>query len=415
MVTNSISVPLKSLGEFRNGVNFSKEKKGIGLGLINVKDIFSDIPIINYETLDKVDLAGKKGIENYFVEAGDLFFVRSSVKRDGVGLVSLAKTGSRQAIHCGFVIRFRITDENVHPKFLTYLLRSPHYREIIIGASGGAAITNISQSVLGSIEISLPPLNTQRRIAAVLSAYDDLIENNTRRFQILEELAQAIYRQWFVEFQYPGHEAVPLVDSGTDLGKIPQGWEVKKLGDFAESVRRNVKPGEIKKGTPYFGLGDLPKKSIALNQWDVVDDIGSAKLAFHKGEILFGKIRPYFHKVGVAPLDGIGSSDIIVIQPKSSDFFGLVLAVVSSEKFVEHATLTSQGTKMPRANWDVLTEYPIAYPNSEFLERFNAFMQDAVELIHNYIFKNANLRATRDLLLPRLVSGAVDVSGVEIS
>ncbi len=415
MVTNSISVPLKSLGEFRNGVNFSKEKKGIGLGLINVKDIFSDIPIINYETLDKVDLAGKKGIENYFVEAGDLFFVRSSVKRDGVGLVSLAKTGSRQAIHCGFVIRFRITDENVHPKFLTYLLRSPHYREVIIGASGGAAITNISQSVLGSIEISLPPLNTQRRIAAVLSAYDDLIENNTRRIQILEELAQAIYRQWFVEFQYPGHEAVPLVDSGTDLGKIPQGWEVKKLGDFAESVRRNVKPGEIKKGTPYFGLGDLPKKSIALNQWDVVDDIGSAKLAFHKGEILFGKIRPYFHKVGVAPLDGIGSSDIIVIQPKSSDFFGLVLAVVSSEKFVEHATLTSQGTKMPRANWDVLTEYPIAYPNSEFLERFNAFMQDAVELIHNYIFKNANLRATRDLLLPRLVSGAVDVSGVEIS
>ena len=287
-------------------------------------------------------------------------------------------------------------------------------RQHFYNSAYGAAIQNINTAILRETEIPYPPLRTQQKIAAVLSAYDDLIENNTRRIQILEEMAQAIYRQWFVEFEYPGHETVPLVDSGTELGEIPQGWEVVKLGDLTESVRRNIKPGELKKETPYFGLEHLPRKSIALNRWNLVDDVGSTKLAFQRGEILFGKIRPYFHKVGVAPLDGIGSSDIIVIQPKKSDFFGLVLAIVSSEKFVEHSTLTSQGTKMPRANWNVLVEYPIALPSDNLLKRYNSFMQDTVELIRNYIFKNANLRATRDLLLPRLVSGEVGVEGLEI-
>ena len=136
-----------------------------------------------------------------------------------------------------------------------------------------------------------------------LSPYDDLIENNTRRIKILEEMAQAIYREWFVEFRFPGHEQAPMVES--ELGLIPQGWEVGTLEDLAESVRRNIKPSDINQKTPYFGLEHLPRKSIALSNWDSVDSINSAKLGFKKGEILFGKIRPYFHKVGVAPLDGI--------------------------------------------------------------------------------------------------------------
>ena len=114
-----LSTPLKSLGEFRNGVNFGKDKKQQGgLRLINVKDIFTDIPVLDFETLDNVDLADEKGIEKYFVESGDLFFVRSSVKRDGVGLVSMASRDNLQAIHCGFVIRFRPNSQNINPRFL---------------------------------------------------------------------------------------------------------------------------------------------------------------------------------------------------------------------------------------------------------------------------------------------------------
>ena len=277
----------------------------------------------------------------------------------------------------------------------------------------GTTVAGIKQSELRQVEIPYYPLPTQHKIAAVLSTYDDLIENNTRRIAILEEMAGAIYREWFVEFRFPGHKGVPMVES--ELGLIPQGWEVGKLEDLAESVRRNIKPSDIKQETPYFGLEHLPRKSIALSNWDSVDSINSAKLAFKKGEILFGKIRPYFHKVGVAPLDGICSSDTIVIRSKRNECFAMTLSYVSSEHFVEYATITSQGTKMPRADWKVLIKYPVVIPPEQITQCFSSFVQDVVDKIQNLIFQNRNLRQTRDLLLPKLISGEVDVSELDIN
>src|SRR5690606_28605493 len=134
---------------------------------------------------------------------------------------------------------------------------------------------------------------------------------------------------------------------------------------------------------------------------------------FRKGEILFGKIRPYFHKVGVAPVDGVCSSDAIVIVPRSDRYRMLVLACVSSEAFVAHATQTSQGTKMPRANWKVLIEYPVVLPPTDLLARSESLCGDLVDQIHNMIFRNRNLRMTRDLLLPKLISGEIDVEALE--
>ena len=293
-----------------------------------------------------------------------------------------------------------------------YFLMSYIQSANISGYITGTAQPKLSQRNLKAIRLLLPPLPTQRKIAAGLSAYDDLIENNTRRIKILEEMASAIYREWFVEFRFPGHEGVEMVES--ELGLIPQGWEVGKLGDLAESVRRNIKPSDINQETPYFGLEHLPRKSIALSNWDTVDSINSAKLAFKKGEILFGKIRPYFHKVGVAPLDGICSSDTIVIRPKRNECFATTLSCVSSEHFIKYATMTSQGTKMPRADWKVLVKYPVVIPPEQITQRFSSFVRDVVDKIQNLIFQNINLRQTRDLLLPKLISGEIDVSELDI-
>ena len=293
-----------------------------------------------------------------------------------------------------------------------YFLMSHIQYSDISGYITGTAQPKLSQTNLKAIELTLPPLPVQRKIAAILSAYDDLIENNTRRIAILEEMAQALYREWFVHFRFPGHEGVRMVDS--PLGLIPKEWEVRQLGDIAEQVRRNVKPDEVDPETPYFGLGHLPKKSIALSEWGVADETKSTKMVFRRGEILFGKIRPYFHKVGVTPVDGVCSTDAIVIVPKSPEHFSLVLACVSSKEFVDHATQTSQGTKMPRADWKVLVKYPLVIPPESILSQFNEFVESVVAQIQNIIFRNHNLRHTRDLLLPRLISGEVDVSDLGI-
>ena len=301
----------------------------------------------------------------------------------------------------------------VLPRFLFYFFNTPVSRGQIDLKATGTTVLGIRQPDLRELPIIVPPLPTQCKIAAVLSAYDDLIENNTRRIKILEGMAQTLYREWFVHFRFLGHENVAMVES--PLGPIPQGWEIGKLGDLAESIRRNVKPSDVDQVTPYFGLAHLPRKSIALADWDYVDSIDSVKLSFKKGEILFGKIRPYFHKVGVAPLDGICSSDAIVIRPKGDEWFAITLACVSSEQFIAYATATSQGSKMPRSDWNVLVKYPILLPPDQITQCFSSFTCEVVDKIQNLIFQNKNLCQTRGLLLPKLISGEIDVSELDIN
>jgi type I restriction enzyme S subunit len=338
---------------------------------------------------------------------GDIVYGR----RGDIGrhaLITPSETGWLCGTGC---LRVSLRDAEVDPAFLHYYLSNPAVIEWIYGQAVGATMPNLNTSILRSIPITYPTRDLQRCISGILSSYDDLIENNTRRIAILEEMAQAIYREWFVNFRFPGHEPVEMVES--ELGPVPVGWDVRTLGELAEETRRSVDPEQLDPETPYIGLEHLPRRSIALAEWGRAADVKSTKLYFRKGEILFGKIRPYFHKVGVPPLDGICSSDTIVIVPKAADYSGLVLACVSSDDFVAHATQTSQGTKMPRANWNVLVEYPVVTPPSELLRRFSEIINDVVGQIHNLIFRNRNLREARDLLLPRLISGEIDVAAME--
>jgi type I restriction enzyme S subunit len=220
-------------------------------------------------------------------------------------------------------------------------------------------------------------------------------------------MARALYREWFVHFRFPGFESVRRVPS--PLGEIPQGWEVKKLGELAEEMRRNVPKGQLAEPRPFVGLEHIPRRSLALDAWETTTDLGSNKLEFKKGEILFGKIRPYFHKVSVAPFDGLCSADTIVIRSRQPEHYAIVTGCVSSDAFVALATATSNGSKMPRANWSVLQEHLIAIPTSTVASQFSAVVEPAIQQIQALIFQIQNLRRTRDLLLPRLLSGQVDV------
>jgi type I restriction enzyme S subunit len=334
---------------------------------------------------------------------GDIVYGR----RGDIGRRALISKKERGYL-CGTgCLRISLGDRVLNPVFLYYYLGQPNVVQWVANQAVGSTLPNLNTSIIRNIKISYPPLITQHKIASILSAYDDLIENNTRRIAILEEMAQSLYQEWFVHYRFPGYEKNKMVES--ELGLIPDGWKVVTVGNIAKEVRRSVNPATIDPETPYIGLEHLPRKSIALIQWGTAKDIQSTKLVFKQGEILFGKIRPYFHKVGIAPLDGVCSSDTIVIVPISDKYFSLLLCCVSSVDFVDYATSTSQGTKMPRANWDVLTGYSIVLPSINVLADFNDQVRTIVSQIHNLIFRTRNLRHTRDLLLPKLISGEIDV------
>jgi type I restriction enzyme S subunit len=292
--------------------------------------------------------------------------------------------------------------------FIKYSLDLMRHR--FLAVSRGATQDNLSLDKLLSFPILVPELDEQRRIAGILSAYDELIENSQQRIKILETMARALYREWFVHFRFPGHESVPRVPSA--LGEIPQGWEVKKLGDITEEMRRNVAKGKLDEPQPYVGLEHIPRRSLALDAWEMTTELGSNKLEFKKGEVLFGKIRPYFHKVSVAPFDGLCSADTIVVRARRPEYYAFVVACVSSDEFVAHATATSNGSKMPRANWGVLEERGVVIPKGKLAGQFTTLVSSIIDQQQALVFQIQNLRRTRDLLLPRLLAGQMRLQGV---
>jgi type I restriction enzyme S subunit len=276
---------------------------------------------------------------------------------------------------------------------------------------------------LKSIKLLLPSPDEQQAILAVLGSLDDKIELNRRMNETLEAMARAIFKSWFVDFDPvrakangqppPGLSAEIadlLPDSFEDTEPaIPTGWKMGKLDDVATHPRRTVNPGDSPPGTPYIGLEHMPRQSIALSDWGVSDDVASNKFAFKKGEILFGKLRPYFHKVGPPVIDGVCSTDIVVVAPKQPCWFSYVLAVVSSTDFVNHTTACSTGTRMPRTNWKDMASYDIAVPPEPVAEAFNSIVAPFVEKIHCNILESKTLAEIRDTLLPKLLSGEIRV------
>ena len=301
------------------------------------------------------------------------------------------------------------------PRFAYYLLKSVDFRRY----NSGSAQPSLNRNYIRDMPIRAPSLPEQRRIAATLGALDGKIELNRCMNYTLESIARAIFKSWFVDFD-PVRKKMQVGEVGLppDLaalfpsslaerenGDVPQGWSPGTLGDVGVRIRSQARPEELESGTPYFGLEHLPRRSIALSDWGVADGVVSAKSRFVAGDLLFGKLRPYFHKVGPAPLDGVCSTDIVVVRPRRPTLGGFVLGHLSSDEFVDYASATSSGTRMPRTNWKDMAAYPVVMPPNDVVEAFEAAVSGLLQRIRNNILESRRLAEARDALLPNLLSG----------
>ncbi|HOF71455.1 MAG TPA: restriction endonuclease subunit S [Verrucomicrobiota bacterium] len=429
-------------------------------------------------------------------------------------------------INSGMVI-LRAEPSKLHPRYLYLFVRSALFHAQVSALRTGSAQPQLPVRDINRIQIPIPPLSEQQAIACILGALDDKIELNRRMNRTLEEMARAIFKSWFVDFDpvhwnsarrlaniprsEPGkwfiyaieceggshyigftddlhrrfdehcrgcgadwtkaHPPVRLaywepVDSQaeavareqklksgsgrewlkaeiarnwtprrplpagrqvkpeiaalfpdsfepSELGEMPKGWRVGTLGDVAVQARRGAKPEEIDPNTPYIALEHMPRRSIALSEWGTADGLESNKFEFKKDEILFGKLRPYFHKVGIAPVDGVCSTDIVVITPRRQGWFGFVLGHVASAEFVEYTNAGSTGTKMPRTSWTDMTRYQVVLPPEPMAAKFSKMTQPSVDRIVASIHESRTLAALRDTLLPKLISGELRVPDAE--
>lgn len=288
----------------------------------------------------------------------------------------------------------------------------------------GSTIKHLPLEKLAKVEIDIPPIPVQQRIASILSAYDDLIENSQRRIRILEDMARSLYREWFVHFRYPGHESVPLVDS--PLGQIPQGWEVKKLGEVADTFRgRSYRSVDLadEGGLPFLNLKCLDRdggfrRSGLKRYTGEFKDIHVAK----KGDIIMAvtdmtQERRIVARAALVPtLDndfGIFSMDLVRIEPKPELPKTFLYSLLRYSSFADEVKQHANGANVLHLSPDRITDFRFPAPPADLMRRFAGFVAPVLEEIDTLANKIDNLRRTRDLLLPRLLSGQVALNVME--
>lgn len=386
----------------RNGVYKPKEHHGAGVKIVNMGELFAH-DIIGGQEMQRLGMRASEMSKSGLAD-GDLLFGRRSLVESGAGKCSLVEGLSEPTTFESSIIRVRVNPSLIRPRFLFYWLKSPQGAGTVRAIVTGTNVKGIRGTALQTIEVPRPLIDVQDAVISRLRAYDDLIENNRRRMALLEEAARQLYREWFIRLRFPGHKHTRIING------VPDGWQPKALGDLCEEVRESVSPDALEPDTPYIGLEHMPRRSISLSTWGTAEEVTSSKHRFREGEILFGKIRPYFHKVGIAFTDGVASSDAIIIRSHAPKHRGLVLMTASSDPFVATTAQTMrEGSKMPRADWKQMQAYAVLLPPDGLLDNFEVFIRSVVEQLKTLTFTNQKLRAARDLLLPRLMSGQVAV------
>lgn len=333
-----------------------------------------------------------------------------------LGEVAQLRTPERVAL-AQRVILLRGNPRLIDQQYYFQALKSPLVQAGLRARATGTTVSGIKQSELRQVEVPYHPLPIQHKIAAILSAYDDLIETNTRRIRVLEEMAQALYREWFVRYRFPGHENVRMVHS--QLGKAPAGWTPTKVPDaICINPRTPVPKGEEK---PYVAMNGLSNDSMLIKITEYRTGNSGAK--YRNGDTLFARITPCLEngKTGFvqflpcADAVGIGSTEFIVLRSKTlcSEY---VYLLARTAEFRGNAIKSMSGASgRQRVQEQCFERFVITHPDPETLAKFSEVVRPFFRMIFLLSEKNANLRRTRDLLLPRLISGELDVSGLDIA
>ena len=302
--------------------------------------------------------------------------------------------------------------------YVYWLLRTPEFRTYFKERATGT--TNLALARSDFLAVDVPePTEERLRICELLTLLDEKIEVNRRMATTLEDMAHALYKNWFVDFdlvraKQAGHAAaLPTATAALFPDRfgedgLPKGWAAT-ADSVGLNVRQQVLPSDVDPETPYVGLEHIERRRLVLETVGRAEDVDSQKAMFKRGDLLFGKLRPYFHKVAIAPTDGICSTDILVFRPQAGVPPSYLYLAFSEDGFVTKASGAQEGTRMPRADWGYMRRQPMALPTPPVLAEFDAVVSPLLDRMRAAIEQVATLTAIRNSLLPKLISGELGI------
>ena len=398
-------VRLGDIADFRNGINFGKEAYGKGVRLIGVSN-FGDRLFPEYKSLDEV----KENVvrENDYLCSGDIVFVRSNGNKGLVGRCLLIDSPQDKVTYSGFCIRARINDVSKHyPLFWTYHFKDKAFRKAMSGTAVGANIQNLSQERLAAYEANIPDYKSQVRIADILSSYDKLIENNQKQIKLLEESAQRLYKEWFVDLRFPGYENVKIVNG------VPEGWRKELIGDVFTTVLGGT---PARSNAAYWG-GDIPwinsgevNNLRIMKESECITELGlkksSAKL-MPKHTTVLAITGATLGQVSYTEIETCANQSVVGIIDEN-EVYSIYLYLYVSDKIWDIIGKATGGAQQ-HINKDIVMEYTIVLPDENIIARLNAIVEPYFMKIDNMYIQNTKLLEARDRLLPKLMSSELEV------
>jgi type I restriction enzyme S subunit len=347
---------LKDVSDFKNGINFTREQKGnTGILTVDVLNMYDEGLYVNLQNLYRVN---KKIPDEYLLRDGDILFVRSSLKQEGVGWASLFKGINEPVTFCGFIIRARLKSPNISPDFLAYFLRSSIARKRLVSSSGKVAITNINQGMLGALTIPIPPFIEQQKIAFILSKIQQAIQQQDKIIEATKNLKKSLTHKLFTEGTR-GEE-----QKETEIGLIPESWKVLSLSELVEKTDI-VDPRKTPEKTfKYIDVSSISREYFIIKEYKEYkgrDAPSRARKAVKNGDIIFATVRPSLRRIAIIPesFDGeICSTAFCVIRCKKDIALPeFVFYYISTDSFVKRVSEVQKGTNYPAVtDSDVLAQ-----------------------------------------------------------
>jgi type I restriction enzyme S subunit len=397
----------------RNGVYKPKEHHGRGVKIVNMGELFAH-DFIGRQEMRRLQLTVSEQ-EKSLLRPGDLLYARRSLVLEGAGHCSLVSALPEPTTFESSLIRVRLDPDVAQPRFYFYFFRSPQGRAKLASIASRTAVSGITGSDLAALRVPRPPIAAQHRIASILSAYDDLVENNTRRIATLEEMARAIYEEWFVRFRFPGHEGVRMVES--ELGLVPEGWHVATVATIADRIGATISPGAFPEelfehySIPAF---DAERRAVL----EPGHGIMSNKTHLKDEAVLVSKLNPRIPRIwsvsGCSTRRRVCSTEFIPFVPRPPYTGRLLYLFFNSAWFQERYLGLAVGTstshqRVKPADTEMIE---VIVPTERVASMADELLAPLLSLADNLRLTIVNLRATRDRLLPKLISGDLDVSAM---
>jgi|SRR3989344_5287541 len=392
-------VRLDEIADFQYGYTASSKEDDTGTKLLRITDIVPDL--IDWETVPFCDI-DEKDAKQYGIKKGDILIARTGAT---AGYAKFIRRQPEKSVFASYLIRLTIKKADASSEYVGRIIESDTFKQFVASHASGSAQPHANAPILKDFEFLLPDLKTQVSVANILSVYDDLIYNNTRRIQILEQIAQATYTEWFVNFRFPGHEKNKMIDSRTDFGKIPEGWSIGKLSDLA-----NITMGQSPSSDFYNESGDGSPFHQGVTNFDfrfpttTTFSTGGTRRA-SAGDILFS-VRAPVGRINVADRDmiiGRGLSAMRSVSESQSYLFYNLKNNFATEDLIGGGAIYASVTRADLSN------FPLVIPDTSVIEKFESIVHPFDKLILNTSRELLILRSSRDLLLPKLVTGEITV------